>query len=103
MAADEVDHDFPKQRADANPAHRDPKDTPTYLSYPAGMFGADAPAFETYRKGAGVERIECRHAINNDEPVNVELQLHQQLFAEGVDEVGGVGSASHMADLDPRA
>ena len=53
--------------------------------FPAGMFGADAPAFETYRKGAGVERIECRHAINNDEPVNVELQLHQQLFAEGVD------------------
>jgi hypothetical protein len=55
---------------------------------------------ETYRKGAGVERIECRHSINNDEPVNVELQLHQQLFAEGVDEVGGVGSTSHMADLD---
>ena len=55
---------------------------------------------ETYRKGAGVERIECRHAINNDEPVNVELELHQQLFAEGVDEVGGVGSTSHMADLD---
>jgi hypothetical protein len=55
---------------------------------------------ETYRKGTGVERIECGHAINNDEPVSVELQLHQQLFAEGVDEVGGVGSASHMADLD---
>src|ERR1700722_16753848 len=45
---------------------------------------------ETYRKGTGVERIECGHAINNDEPVSVELQLHQQLFAEGVDEVGGV-------------
>jgi hypothetical protein len=67
------------------------------------MLGADAPALETYGKGAGIERIECRHAIDNDEPVNVELQLHQQLFAEGVDEVGGVGSASHMADLDTRA
>src|SRR5215472_15842869 len=33
MAADEVDRDFPKHRADANPAHRDPKDTPTHLSY----------------------------------------------------------------------
>jgi hypothetical protein len=36
---------------------------------PAGMLGADAPAFQTYRKGAGVERIECWHSINNDEPV----------------------------------
>jgi hypothetical protein len=26
----------------------------------------------------------CRYAINDDEPVNVELHLHQQLFAEGV-------------------
>src|ERR1700730_10646730 len=67
--------------------------------FPAGMLGADAPAFETYGKGAGIERIECRHAINDDEPVNVELQLHQQLFTEGVDEVGGIGSAAHMADL----
>src|ERR1700726_1807309 len=64
---------------------------------PFGMAGELA---ETYRKGTGVERIEGGHAINNDEPVSVELQLHQQLFAEGVDEVGGVGSASHMADLD---
>jgi hypothetical protein len=56
------------------------------------MLGAKAPAFETYGKGAGVERIEGWHAINNDEPMNVELQLHQQLFAKGVDEVGGVGS-----------
>ena len=67
------------------------------------MLGADTPTFQTYRKATGVECIECGHAINNDEPVNVELQLHQQLFAEGVDEVGGVRSASHMADLDPRA
>ena len=70
---------------------------------PAGMLGADTLTFQTYRKGTGVECIECGHAINNDEPVNVELQLHQQLFAEGVDEVGGVRSASHMADLDARA
>src|SRR5262249_35769159 len=70
--------------------------------FPAGMLGADAPALETYRKSAGIKRIECRYAINDHEPMNVELQLHQQLFAEGVDAVGGVGSASHMADLDPR-
>ena len=38
--------------------------------FPSGMLGADAPAFETYSKGAGIERIECRHAINDDEPVN---------------------------------
>jgi len=42
--------------------------------FPSGMLGADAPAFETYSKGAAIERIECRHAINDDEPVNVELQ-----------------------------
>jgi len=36
------------------------------------MLGADAPTFQTYRKGAGIECIECWHAINNDEPVNVE-------------------------------
>ena len=31
VAADEVDRDFPKQRADATPAHRDPKDHPRTL------------------------------------------------------------------------
>jgi hypothetical protein len=50
------------------------------------MLGAEAPAFETYGKGAGVERIEGWHAISYDEPMNVELQLHQQLFVEGVGE-----------------
>ena len=66
------------------------------------MLGANAPAFETYGKGPGIERVECRHAINDDEPVNIELQLHQQLFAEGVDQVGGIGSAAHITDLDTR-
>jgi hypothetical protein len=35
--------------------------------------------------------------------VHIELQLHQQFVAERVDQVGGVGGAAHMADLDPRA
>jgi hypothetical protein len=60
--------------------------------FPAGM--RRCASVRDYSKGAGIERIECGHAINDDEPVTVELQLHQQLFAKGVDEVGGIGSAA---------
>jgi hypothetical protein len=35
--------------------------------------------------------------------VYIELQLHQQFVAERVDQIGGVGGAAHMADLDARA
>src|ERR1700730_7481644 len=68
--------------------------------FPAGMLGANAPALQTYSKGARIERIERRHAIDDNEPVHVELQLHQYLVTKGIDEVGGIGSPAHMADLD---
>jgi hypothetical protein len=41
--------------------------------------------------------IECWHAINNDEPVNVALQLHQQLFAEGIFDAHKTSSTSSAA------
>jgi hypothetical protein len=44
MAADEVDRDFPKQRADANPADRDPK---RYTHAPFTLTRPDAPGCST--------------------------------------------------------
>jgi hypothetical protein len=41
------------------------------------MLGANAPALQTCSKGARIERIERRHAIDDNDPVHVELQLHQ--------------------------
>ena len=67
---------------------------------PAGMLGADAPAVELNRQGAGVERIERRHAVDDDKPMHIELQLHQQLVAECLNEIGGIRSAAHMPDRD---
>ena len=32
--------------------------------------------------------------------MNIELELHQQLVAESADEIGGVGGAADMPDLD---
>ena len=42
-------------------------------------------------------------AGNHDEPVHIELQLHQQFVAERVNQIGGVGGAAHVADFDPGA
>ena len=67
------------------------------------MLGADAPAIEMHREAAGVERIERRHAIDHDQPVDVQQELHQQFVAEGLDQVAGVEGAAHVADLDPAA
>ncbi len=68
MVADEVDRDFPKQRADANPAHRDPKDTPTHFHIePTGRLPVaqhnlpvnvrDGDAVKTLAAGLSVFRI----------------------------------------------
>ena len=38
----------------------------------------------------------------DDQPVNIELELHQELITKAVDEIGGIRSAAHMADLHPR-
>jgi len=35
--------------------------------------------------------------------VHVELQLHQELVAERLDEIGRVGRAAHVADFDASA
>jgi len=37
------------------------------------------------RESAGVERVERRHFVD-DEPMNIELELHQQLVAGRADE-----------------
>src|SRR4051794_27674128 len=41
--------------------------------FPAGMLGADPPAIELHRQGAGVERIERRDAVDDDQPMHIEL------------------------------
>src|SRR5207237_8374963 len=55
--------------------------------FPAGMLGADAPALETHRPCARIYRIERRQAIDADESVDIDLQLHQQLVAKSIDEI----------------
>jgi hypothetical protein len=67
------------------------------------MFSADAPALETNCNCARIERLESRHAVDDHQPMHVELQLHQELVAKGSDEVAGVGSAAYMTDFDMRA
>ena len=66
------------------------------------MLGTEPPAFEPHCERIRIERIERRHAVYDDQPVNIELELHQQLIAKAVDEIGGIRSAAHMADLHPR-
>ena len=56
-----------------------------------------------HRQAAGVERIDCRHAIDHDQATDIKLQLHQQLVAECLDQVGRIRGAADMANLDPAA
>ena len=69
--------------------------------FPSGMLGTQAPAFEPHRKRIRIERIQCRHAVYDNQSMNVELQLHQQFVAKAVDEISGIRSTAHMADLHP--
>jgi hypothetical protein len=48
------------------------------------MLGANAPALKSNSEGVRTER---RHPINDNEPVDVQLQLHQKLIAKAIDEV----------------
>ncbi len=67
------------------------------------MLGADPPALEPHRQGRSIERIRRRHPINHHQAMHVELQLHQELVAEGLHQIARVRCAAHMADLDLRA
>jgi len=71
--------------------------------FPSGMLGTQAPAFEPHRKRIRIERIQCRHAVYDNQSMNVELQLHLQFVAKAVDEISGIRSTAHMADLHPGA
>ena len=70
--------------------------------FPSGMLGAQPPAFEPHGEGIRIERVERRHAVHHDQPMNIELELHQQFVAKAVYEIGGIRGAAHMADLHPR-
>jgi hypothetical protein len=70
--------------------------------FPPGMLGAEPPAFEPHGKRFRIERGGGWHAIDDDQPMNIELQLHQQFVAKAVDEIGGIRGAAHMADLHPQ-
>jgi hypothetical protein len=47
--------------------------------FPAGVLSAKTPAFQTDREGGGIQCVQRRDAIDNNQPMYVKLQLHQQL------------------------
>ena len=49
---------------------------------PSGLLGAQPPVFEPHGEGIRIEGIERRDTIHDDQPMNIELELHQQFIAK---------------------
>lgn len=71
--------------------------------HPSRMLRARGPALEMRSYRARSDRQRHRHRIDHDEAADVQLHRHQQVLAEGADQICGVGRAGDVPDIDPAA